>query len=184
MKGTNTSTYFQITIGQLDTYTPMQIAQYITTIANGGYRMKPQLVKEIREPNKNGNEPGNVIDEIEPMVLNQVDMSEEMLKRVQQGFWLVTHGSKATARGYFKDEPYNAASKTGTSESYKNGVKTWNLSFAGYAPFNDPEIAIAVIVPNAYRDGYASPHNAANIISQRVFRAYFDLNEKGQMTTK
>lgn len=184
IKGTNTSTYFQIAIGQLDTYTPMQIAQYITTIANGGYRMKPQLVKEIREPNKNGNEPGNVIDEIEPVVLNQVDMSEEMLKRVQQGFWLVTHGSKGTARGYFKDEPYNAAGKTGTSESYKNGVKTWNLSFAGYAPFDDPEIAIAVIVPNAYRDGYAQPHSAANIISQRVFRAYFDLNKKGQPTTK
>ncbi len=178
IKGTNTSTYFQIAIGQLDTYTPMQVAQYITTIANGGYRMKPQLVKEIREPNKNGDEPGNLIDEIEPMVLNQVDMSEEMLKRVQQGFWLVTHGPKGTARGYFKGEPYNAAGKTGTSESYKNGVKTWNLSFAGYAPFNNPEIAIAVIVPNAYRDGYAQPHSAANIISQRVFRAYFDLKEK------
>ncbi|MCM3126037.1 penicillin-binding protein 2 [Mesobacillus sp. MER 48] len=184
IKGTNTSTYFQIAIGQLDTYTPMQVAQYITTIANGGYRMKPQLVKEIREPNKNGDEPGNLIDEIEPMVLNQVDMSEEMLKRVQQGFWLVTHGPKGTARGYFKGEPYNAAGKTGTSESYKNGVKTWNLSFAGYAPFNNPEIAIAVIVPNAYRDGYAQPHSAANIISQRVFRAYFDLKEKGQQTTK
>lgn len=184
IKGTNPSTYFQIAIGQLDTYTPMQIAQYITTIANGGYRMKPQLVKEILEPNNNGNEPGNVIDEIEPVVLNQVDMSEEMLKRVQQGFWLVTHGSQGTARGYFKDEPYNAAGKTGTSESYKNGVKTWNLSFAGYAPFNDPQIAIAVIVPNAYRDGYAQPHSAANIISQRVFRAYFDINKIGQPTTK
>ncbi|WP_235845780.1 peptidoglycan D,D-transpeptidase FtsI family protein [Neobacillus novalis] len=183
IKGTNPSTYFQIAIGQLDTYTPMQIAQYITTIANGGYRMKPQLVKEIREPNTNGDEPGNVIDEIEPVVLNQVDMSAEMLKRVQQGFWLVTHGSKGTARGYFKDEPYNAAGKTGTSESYKNGVKTWNLSFAGYAPFDNPKIAIAVIVPNAYRDGYAQPHSAANIISQRVFRAYFDLNKKGQITT-
>ncbi|ETI69558.1 peptidoglycan D,D-transpeptidase FtsI family protein [Neobacillus vireti] len=112
IKGTNTSTYFQIAIGQLDTYTPMQIAQYITTIANGGYRMKPQLVKEIREPNEDGNELGNVIDEIEPVVLNQVDMSAEMLKRVQQGFWLVTHGSKGTARGYFKDEPYNAAGKS------------------------------------------------------------------------
>ncbi|MCH6268834.1 peptidoglycan D,D-transpeptidase FtsI family protein [Neobacillus citreus] len=184
IKGTNPSTYFQIAIGQLDTYTPLQIAQYMTTIANGGYRMKPQLVKEIREPNEDGNEPGNVIDEIEPVVLNQVDMSAEMLKRVQQGFWLVTHGSQGTARGYFKDEPYNAAGKTGTSESYKNGVKTWNLSFAGYAPFDDPEIAIAVIVPNAYRDGYAQPHSAANIISQRVFRAYFDLHEKGQPTAK
>lgn len=179
IKGTNKSTYFQIAIGQLDTYTPMQIAQYITTIANDGYRMKPQLVKEIHEPNTNGNETGRMIDEIEPVVLNQVDMKDEMIKRVQQGFWQVTHGSKGTARGYFKDEPYDAAGKTGTSESYKNGVKTWNLSFAGYAPFDNPEIAIAVIVPNAYRDGYAQPHSAANIISQRVFRTFFELKEKG-----
>lgn len=111
-------------------------------------------------------------------------MSAKMMKRVQQGFWLVTHGTQGTARGFFKDEPYNAAGKTGTSESYKNGVKTWNLSFAGYAPFDDPDIAIAVIVPNAYRDGYAQPHSAANIISQRVFRAYFAQEEKGQQTTK
>lgn len=184
IKGNDVRNYFQIAIGQLDTYTPMQIAQYITTIANGGYRMKPQLVKEIREPAKNGDEPGNVINEINPVVLNKVDMSAKMMKRVQQGFWLVTHGTQGTARGFFKDEPYNAAGKTGTSESYKNGVKTWNLSFAGYAPFDDPDIAIAVIVPNAYRDGYAQPHSAANIISQRVFRAYFAQEEKGQQTTK
>ncbi|WP_236693987.1 peptidoglycan D,D-transpeptidase FtsI family protein [Sporosarcina globispora] len=178
IKGNDVRNYFQIAIGQLDTYTPMQIAQYITTIANGGYRMKPQLVKEIREPTKNNDELGNVIDEINPVVLNKVDMSAEMMKRVQQGFWLVTHGSQGTARGFFKDEQYNAAGKTGTSESYKNGVKTWNLSFAGYAPFDDPDIAIAVIVPNAYRDGYAQPHSAANIISQRVFRAYFAQKKK------
>jgi penicillin-binding protein A len=96
----------------------------------------------------------------------------------------VNHGSKGTARGYFKEESYNAAGKTGTSESYKNGVKTWNLTFAGYAPFDDPEIAIAVIVPNAYRDGFAQPHSAANIISQRVFSAYFVLNGISRQTTK
>ncbi|MCM3126040.1 MULTISPECIES: penicillin-binding transpeptidase domain-containing protein [unclassified Mesobacillus] len=79
---------------------------------------------------------------------------------------MVTHGSKGTARGYFKGDPYNAAGESGTSEPYKNGVKTWNLSFAGYASFNNPGIAIAVIVPNAYRDGYGQPHGAANIISQ------------------
>jgi len=173
IKGDNISTYFQIAIGQLDTYTPMQIAQYMTTIANGGYRMKPQLVKEIRESNTDKMGPGKIVDEMEPVVLNKVDMNNEMIERVQQGLRLVTHGSQGTARSYFANEPYDAAGKTGTSESYKNGVKTWNLSFAGYAPYNDPQIAIAVIVPNAYLDGFTQPHSAANIISQRVLRAYF-----------
>lgn len=173
IKGNNVSTYFQIAIGQLDTYTPMQIAQYITTIANGGYRMKPQLVKEIRESTNTDSGLGKVVDEIEPVVLNKVEMNDEMIEQVQQGFWMVTHGSQGTAKSYFANEPYDAAGKTGTSESYKNGVKTWNLSFAGYAPYNNPQISIAVIVPNAYLDGFAQPHSAANIISQRVFRAYF-----------
>ncbi len=180
IKGDNVSTYFQIGIGQLDTYTPMQIAQYMTTIANGGYRMKPQLVKEIRESNTDEKGLGKIVDEMEPVVLNKVDMNNEMIERVQQGLRLVTHGSQGTARSYFANEPYDAAGKTGTSESYKNGVKTWNLSFAGYAPYNDPQIAIAVIVPNAYLDGFTQPHSAANIISQRVFRAYF----KNHPTTK
>lgn len=175
MKGTNQETYFQIAIGQLDTYTPMQICQYMSTIANGGYRMKPQLVKEIREPVFHDNGPGRVIYENKPVVLNRVDMTPEMINRVQQGFWLVTHGGQGTASGFFRGEPYNPAGKTGTAESYKNGIKTWNLSFAGYAPFEDPEIAIAVIVPNAYRDGVKQPHSAANRISQRIFRTYFDL---------
>ncbi|MFP7471228.1 penicillin-binding transpeptidase domain-containing protein [Niallia taxi] len=180
IKGKNISTYFQIAIGQLDTYTPMQIAQYITTIANGGYRMKPQLVKEIREADNTDNGLGKVVDEIEPVVLNKIDMNDEMLERVQQGFRQVTHGSQGTARSYFANEAYDAAGKTGTSEFYKKGVKTWNLSFAGYAPYDNPQISIAVIVPNAYLDGYAQPHSAANVISQRVFRAYFEGHSGGE----
>ncbi|TKC19139.1 peptidoglycan D,D-transpeptidase FtsI family protein [Robertmurraya kyonggiensis] len=174
VKGTNQSTYFQIAIGQLDTYTPMQIAQYISTIANDGYRMKPHLVKEIREQNNNGEPLGNVIERLDPVVLNRLDMKDEYIKRVQQGLWQVTHGSQGTARRYFMNEPYNVAGKTGTAESFKNGIKTWNQSFAGYAPFDDPQIALAVIVPNAYIDGYSAPHSTANMISQRIFRTFFN----------
>lgn len=175
LKGMNQGAYFQIAIGQLDTYTPMQIAQYMSTIANGGYRMKPQLVREIREKAmETEGGLGKLVKTIDPVVLNKLDMNEEMISRVQQGFWLVTHGSQGTAASVFRGEPYNAAGKTGTSESIKNGIKTWNQSFAGYAPFDNPEIAIAVIVPNAYRDGVKPPHRAAIRISQRVFRAYFE----------
>ena len=175
MKGTNPGTYFQIAIGQLDTYTPMQVAQYMATIANGGYRMKPQLVKEIRKPMKKDNGPGTLVKAVNPVVLNRVEMSDEMIERVREGFWLVTHGAQGTATGFFSGEPYNPAGKTGTAESYKNGIKTWNLVFAGFAPYDEPEIAIAVTVPHAYRDGVPQPHSAANQISQRIFRAFFGL---------
>lgn len=173
IKGTNQSTFFQIAIGQLDTYTPMQIAQYISTIANGGYRMKPLLVQEIREQVENDTL-GNIVDRIHPVVLNRIEMEDKYIERVQQGLWQVTHGAQGTARKFFLNEPYDAAGKTGTAESFKNGVKTWNQSFVGYAPFDQPEIALAVIVPHAYKDGYAAPHSTANSISQRIFRVFFN----------
>jgi len=172
-----TGNLMDIAIGQLDTYTPLQMAQYVSTIANGGYRMKPILVKEIISPDPGSDEKGTIVEVTKPEVLNRVDMKEEYIKRVQQGFWQVTHGSRGTARAYFANEPYDAAGKTGTAESYKDGKKTWNLSFVGYAPYNKPEIAISVIVPNAYQ-GKDSPYPITNVISQRVFRAYFDLKEE------
>ena len=58
-----------------------------------------------------------------------------------------------------------------------NGIETYNLSFVGYAPYENPEIAISVMVPNAYRKG-GQPNSIANVLAQRVFRAYFDLKEK------
>ena len=161
-------------IGQFDTYTPLQLAQYVSTIANGGYRMQPQIVKEIREPAKGTNEIGPLAQEIQPVVLNKVDASENLVKRVQDGFWGVLYGTSGTGRGQFKGEPYRAAGKTGTAETADQGKKVWNTAFVGYAPYDNPEIAISVIIPSAYVKGGTS--NSINFdISKRVFRAYFEL---------
>ena len=59
-----------ITIGQFDTYTPLQLVQYVSTIANGGYRVQPRLLKEIRKPSKDGQTLGPLVEEIEPNILN------------------------------------------------------------------------------------------------------------------
>src|SRR5690606_28126632 len=104
-------------IGQYDTVTPLQLAQYVSTIANGGYRMKPQIVKEIREPQADA-ALGPIIEEIKPQILNRIDMKDEWIKRVQQGFYQVFHGSQGTASYYFSNESYNAAGKTGTAETF------------------------------------------------------------------
>ncbi|CAM5249350.1 serine-type D-Ala-D-Ala carboxypeptidase OS=Lysinibacillus sphaericus OX=1421 GN=LS41612_08495 PE=3 SV=1 [Lysinibacillus sphaericus] len=53
-----------LAIGQYDTYTPLQLAQYISTIANGGYRVQPHVVKEVRDPSKDGQQLGQLVTEV------------------------------------------------------------------------------------------------------------------------
>ncbi len=159
-------------IGQFDTYTPMQMAQYVSTIANGGYRIQPRLVREIRQPSTVENELGNIIKQFTPNVLNRVDMTEEQIDRVQEGFRLVVHGNQGTAR-VFANKPYLVAGKTGTAQVTLNNERLNNHIFVGYAPYDNPEVAFAVIVPNLYiRDSIGRP---AIAISERVLDTYFHL---------
>gem|GEM_PF-15574 len=171
-------------IGQYDTVTPLQLAQYVSTIANGGYRMKPQIVKEIREPQADA-ALGPIIEEIKPQILNRIDMKDEWIKRVQQGFYQVFHGSQGTASYYFSNESYNAAGKTGTAETFYYGpnkklwgTKVYNLTLIGYAPYDQPEVAMSIVVPWAYYGVSPSGHSPNNVIGQQVLRAYFELKEK------
>ena len=112
-----------LSIGQYDTYTPLQLAQYVSTIANGGYRMQPQVVKEIRQPSAKQDEVGKVVHSMEPKVLNRIDMPESQIKRVQEGFRQVFNDSGGTAAKYFAGAPYKAAGKTGTAQTVYGGDK-------------------------------------------------------------
>lgn len=164
-------------IGQFDTYTPLQLGQYVSTIANGGYRIQPRLVREIREPSTVDGELGNVIKQFTPKVLNRVDMSDNYIERVQEGFRLVVHGQRGTARA-LASKPYLLAAKTGTAQVTSDGKKGNNQIFVGYAPYDDPEIAFAVIVPYLkIRDDVGKP---ALDITEQVLDAYFDLKENRQ----
>lgn len=159
-------------IGQFDTYTTLQMAQYVSTIANGGYRIQPRLVSEIREPSTVDNELGNVVKQFSPYVLNKVDMSDEYINRVKEGFRLVMHGNQGTAR-VFSSKSYRPAGKTGTAQVKYNGEDGNNHILVGFAPYDNPEIAFAVIVPHLkIRDNFGRP--AVNIAEQ-VLDKYFDL---------
>ncbi|MGQ9026421.1 peptidoglycan D,D-transpeptidase FtsI family protein [Bacillus licheniformis] len=168
-------------IGQYDTYTPLQLAQYVSTIANGGYRMKPQLVKEIREPDsKKGI--GAVTQSVQPEVLNKVDMSDEYIKEVQKGFRRVM--TKGTAAGQFASASYKPAGKTGTAQSFydgpdksKTGTSTYNTTLVAYAPYDNPEVAISVVVPWVYND-YGQRYSITNEIGRKVLDKYFELKSK------
>ncbi|MED4038047.1 penicillin-binding protein 2 [Niallia taxi] len=193
-KGTETNVpgkLLDIAIGQYDTYTNMQLAQYISTIANGGNRMEPHIVKEIRSPVSEEGELGAIVDSIEPKVLNTVDAKSEWIERVQTGFKMVAQSPKGTAYTYLSGKSYSPSAKTGTAEAFydgpqKSNYKTlqevMNLSLVSYAPSDNPEVAMAVLVPWAYN---GSVDNKANLkIGEQVLDAYFDLKKERQKDEK
>jgi penicillin-binding protein A len=168
-------------IGQYDTYTPLQLVQYVSTIANGGYRVQPQLVKEIHDPNYDSNELGPIFRDIKPKILNRVDMKDEWIDRVQQGFRMVVNESGGTGYGLITNKQYKIAGKTGTAQALYDGPEPirpkpmlWNVTFVGYAPYDDPEIAISVVVPWSTTDKIHPNLEIAN----EVFKAYFDLKQQ------
>ncbi|CEG27871.1 peptidoglycan D,D-transpeptidase FtsI family protein [Bacillus sp. B-jedd] len=174
-----------LAIGQYDTYTAMQLAQYVSTIANGGTRVQPHIVKEIREPIMESEELGPVIQEIQPKVLNKLDGKEEWLKRVQTGFKMVMQGDGTAARA-FAGAKYRPAGKTGTAEAFYDGFErsrfgkippeVMNLSLVSYAPSDKPEVAMAVLIPWAYQGN--SGHSANTKIGKKVLDTYFELQKK------
>ena len=133
-----------LAIGQYDTYTPIEVLQYINSMASGT-RMSLSLMKEI----KNDDE---VIVKNEIEVLNDVAVDEEYLNRIREGLTLVL--KEGTGKIYVRDDLL-AAGKTGTSESFydsdndgKVDVQTITSTFAGYFPNEDPKYSVVVITPN------------------------------------
>ncbi|WP_256234359.1 penicillin-binding protein 2 [Bacillus sp. EB600] len=177
-----------IGIGQYDTYTNMQLAQYVSTIANGGYRVQPHIVKEIREPSADNSKLGPIVEEIQPKILNRIDAQDDWIKRVQEGFRMVAQVRPGTAVSYFAGVDYSPAAKTGTAQAFYDGPErkkfgkippeVMNLSLVTFAPYDNPEIAMAVLVPWAYQ-GSTGPTINGNI-GRRVLDAYFNLKKQRQ----
>lgn len=176
--------FLDLTIGQYDTYTPLQMAQYVSTIANGGNRIQPHVVKEIRQPSSDGTTMGSLVAEIGPTVLNRIHNTQIQIEHIKKGMSLVYYGNNGSARSYFGDTPYTAAGKTGTAQSVYNGPKlknngeeTINSTHIGFAPFDNPEIAYAVMIPWApyYNGQYQS---TGTILAREVVDAYFEIQKK------
>lgn len=159
--------YVQHSIGQDDTFTCIQLAQYVSAIANDGYKMEPYLVQAIEEGSSLGGS-GKIIYNHEPKVLNQVDVSLENLKLVQGGMLEVTEPG-GTAYYYFNGLPFDVAAKTGTAEAPDKSKNDHSI-IIGYAPYDDPQVAFAVIVPYGAGNGASSGQVARDILE-----AYIDI---------
>ena len=164
-------------MGQYETYTPIQLAQYVSTIANGGNRMQPHLLKEVRKATDKDTL-GDVMYTFEPKILNKVEVKSENLKRVQEGFYAVMHMSGGYGRGYINDR-MDAAGKTGTSQSFidtnNDGIidtETITSSFIGYAPYNNPKVAFIVTSPNSSHANSGS--DFTSLVNYRLTRAITD----------
>jgi len=159
--------------GQYDSYTPMQLAQYAATVANGGKRIAPHLVDSIYD-NDGTDGIGTLAKTIETNVLNEINISDDDMDLLQQGFYQVVNSSSGYATGtYMKSSTVTIAGKTGTAETYAvdangNAVTTVNLSVLAYdySTSDDSNIAVAVIIPHlTSSDNHTNQYIARDIIN-------------------
>lgn len=142
--------YLTNAFGQFDNYTPMQLAQYVATIANNGVRLAPHIVEGIYDNNDKGGL-GELIQAIDTKEINKVNISESDMAILHQGFYQVSHGTSplTTGRAFSDGATVSISGKTGTAESYvAGGQKANNTNAVAYAPTENPQIAVAVVFPH------------------------------------
>lgn len=140
--------------GQQGYYTALQLAQYTSTLASRGKRVKPQFVNEIRTSD------GELIQGYETEVLNTVDIPTEYWKEIEDGM------SRVNTQGFVGFE-HSFRRKTGTSEQQVAGKIVENAVFIAYAPAENPKLAVSVVIPEGGFGGWgAAP------IARQIFDAY------------
>lgn len=165
---TSSDLLLNLSIGQYDTYTPIELFQYVNTIANSGEKRKPQLMQRI------GNKSNNY------ELVSKVSLDSVYLERIKEAMHLAT--TSGTARSYINSK-YQPAGKTGTSETFidtnndgKMDTKTTSIAFVGFAPFDKPKYSIVVLAPNIYvtKDYSYSKVYITRYISQSITNFLFE----------
>lgn len=156
----------QAAIGQGDNmFSPLQLANYAATLARGGQRLKLNMVKSIVSYNFE-----ETIQQTEPQLLGDAHLSSEAVSVVQQGMNDAARQSYGTGYSIFGNYPVNVACKTGTPETGTD----LNATFIAYAPAEDPEIAIFIVIEKGYNGYLCGP------VAKAVFDQYFFANKDAQ----
>lgn len=150
--------------GQYDTYTTMQLAQYVSTIANGGYRIRPRVVEEI-DHRENGRQ-DRIATTAQPEVLGTINWTAAERQVIWDGMDKVVHGQSKylTGRPLQKQKP-EVYAKTGTAETFTNGASTLTYSLVAFVPGED--VAIAIVVPGV-------PAAMETIVNQKMANEILD----------
>ncbi|MCQ2978348.1 MAG: hypothetical protein MJ245_00965 [Clostridia bacterium] len=156
-------------IGQAyNIFAPIHIAKYIATVANDGTRYTPYLVNRIDL--KDGKQ---IIKE--PNVEVKLDIAQSTFDTVKEGMYAVTSGPSGTARAAFSSSIVKVAGKTGTAQETGKPDFGW---FGGFAPYDDPQIAVCVMIPYATNTSYST------LVARDVINDYFNINYSGDSLYK
>lgn len=159
-----------MSIGQGDNQiTPLQLANYVATIANGGTRYKPYLVDKVTDAN------GKLVKEFQPEVALKLSVSPENLATIRKGMAAVTEG-EGTATNLFMNWPVKIAAKTGTAETSSQGEKKTDNHglFVAFAPYDKPQVAVAAIIEFGGHGG-----SSAGVAARDLLASYFNIKLQG-----
>ncbi len=184
-KADNSGNILDYAIGQYDTYTPMQLAQYVSAIANGGTKYQPRLVSRAFESGTD-----NVVYENHIKVLGELE-NKTSIKRIQMGFEECVYGRNGICKGALNDASTIAA-KTGTAETVAKDIYDKKILYTdpktgkeieinsptnstiAYFPKDNPVLAVACVIPNAW-NGDKSQTNLCPLIIGDIAEIYYGL---------
>lgn len=159
---TNSGSLIDYPIGQYETYTPMELMQYINTLATSGKRYSLHYLKNS-----------------DPKLLNTIDVEEKYISRVKEGLKMVME-SGGTGASYI-NKKYKAAGKTGTAQSFidtnydgKIDKETTSASFGAYMPYDNPRVSIVVFSPNVSDRSTSYMSKVNRKITREVTDLYFN----------
>lgn len=152
-------------IGQgMNNFTPLQIANYIATIANGGTRYKAHLVDKITDSD------GKVVEEFKPEALSNINISKTTLDAVKEGMRMANQADLGTASYVFKSFPISSGGKTGTA-TWRQGQEEFGRTdygvYVSIAPIDDPQIATCVVIYDGGHGYFGAP------VARAIYETYW-----------
>lgn len=161
----NQNNVYDASIGQgTNQFTPVQLANYIATLVNGGNRYSVSLVDKILDQD------GKVVKEYKPELIEKVNLNPVNIEAVKAGMKDVTHGGDGTARYAFQGFPIPNGGKTG-SATFSNLQDEYGRTaygvYVGFAPYDNPEIAVCVVIFDGGHGGSVAP------VARAMYEEYF-----------
>ncbi len=151
----------QISIGQMNAFTPLQLANYVATFANGGTHYKATLIDKIVSYDMT-----ETYDECDPEILNKINLKDSTISSIKEGMLSVT--VDGTGQAALGDYPIKIGGKTGTAQVEG---KADHSTFIVFAPYDNPEIAVSVVLEHG-SSGYAS-----GTLVRQILDSYFSSTE-------